>query len=879
MAADPAALGSLKHLLVGGDVLPAPHWAALRAACPGLRLVHVYGPTENTTFSTAFEVDGEHPAGMPIGSALRGTSAHLVDEQDRVIEGPGTGELLVGGANLARGYWNLPQLTQERFIQHAVLGRAYRTGDFVQRRDDGLLVFAGRRDRQLKIGGYRIELGEIECALAAVDGVGESAVRTWQAAQETFVAAYFVPAQPGVQPAAVRRALAAVLPPWMVPTFVLALPALPLTHNGKADLQALPDPFSARRAPGPQAGADRAAQVEAAIQRIWQDVFGLAHIGLDDDFFELGGTSITAMHIFGRMSSRRQRMPVALSDILSQKTVRRLAAHVLSLLPAEAAGSLDAAAAGLQSAFPGTRFAFVRQSIDHHAGDGAPAERIVLHQDGPVVPPQAIVARLIADGAQDACPHHFAAGMPAAAVPAQAPQDFAAALGLRAAAELDLAALCGGVALQHRENDRRLLAGRICASHPFNAIQRLQYTFRTPPSLCLIPLDQALDLGLLEQAFGHLIRTQSLLRSVPSLQDGEWHWQTFEAADDAGAAPAIRPCTADVSGHLLSDDEFEAVAAALVESVAFDPAGLQYRIVVLKRDARRHLVLLCFHHVLFDRVSEEAIQRALHARYEALLAGTAEPDAPPAAGFEQHVAQQRRGPQHCDAAQVIERYDLRGFFEAKQRIFHAPTVRKSDSSWTFQVAVDCPEVPAQQRPGVALSCYVRMVAGVFGLDTVPLLFIYDGRRYGGQDWYDVVGELIDYVPMPMQPAMPAQRMQALMAERLEHASRSNLNFLNLVNNPQAGGEWAEVRRLFDAGAGYANTDICMFNFLGNQDDGVPWRSRYREDVQRSANPLPLHSFLNCIAVSYQDGVVFDLRSSYEPQVDRLRAAAAGLAGT
>lgn len=150
---------------------------------------------------------------------------------------------MVCGQNPARGYLNLPGLTRERFSEVSGLGRAYRTGDLARQLPDGSLEFVCRKDRQFKIGGYRVELGEIEHVIRGIDGVLDCTTKVWKKSDEPLIAAYYVTGRSSLTPDALRGLLAQTLPAYLVPTFLIELPALVLSGRGKVDRDALPDPF------------------------------------------------------------------------------------------------------------------------------------------------------------------------------------------------------------------------------------------------------------------------------------------------------------------------------------------------------------------------------------------------------------------------------------------------------------------------------------------------------------------------------------------------------------------------------------------------------------------------------------------------------------
>jgi natural product biosynthesis luciferase-like monooxygenase protein len=325
-----AALRSLKMLLLGGEALPAD--LVQRLDLPG-RLLNMYGPTETTIWSTTQAVD-KGQRSVPIGRPIANTEVCLVDESLHPVPAGTPGELLIGGAGVARGYLHRPELTAEKFIPHPLQpgtgARLYRTGDLARSAPDGTLEFLGRIDQQVKLRGFRVELGEIETALRQHPAVKDCAVAVSEIVPgDKRLFAYFV-AAPGPLPALaeLREFLEAKLPDFMVPAAFIPLPALPLTPNGKLDRKALPAPQSVG-GQGGRSGVAPATPVEQQVAAVWREVLGVEQVGLSDNFFELGGNSILATQLVSRL---RRLFPGELPLELAFEfpTLQALAAHLES---------------------------------------------------------------------------------------------------------------------------------------------------------------------------------------------------------------------------------------------------------------------------------------------------------------------------------------------------------------------------------------------------------------------------------------------------------------------------------------------------------------------------------------------------------------------
>ncbi|WP_234431147.1 condensation domain-containing protein, partial [Streptomyces sp. NRRL F-5053] len=322
---DPGCFAGLGEVWTGGDAVPAVAAERMLAQCASTVLVNGYGPTESTTFAVCGALSREDVAGgsVPLGLPMDNTRAVVLDSGLRPVGVGVPGELYLGGHGLARGYEGRADLTAERFVADPFVAgqRLYRTGDLVRRRDDGRLEFLGRGDDQVKVRGFRIEPGEIQAALERCQGVGRAAVVVREDAPGVKrLVAYLVGA--GLDVEAVRVEVAGVLPEYMVPSAFVVLDALPLTANGKVDRRALPEPEAGA---GVEYVAPRT-EAERALAGVWAEVLGVERVGVYDDFFALGGDSISSLQVVSR--ARRAGLALSSRDVFVGQTVAGLAAEL-----------------------------------------------------------------------------------------------------------------------------------------------------------------------------------------------------------------------------------------------------------------------------------------------------------------------------------------------------------------------------------------------------------------------------------------------------------------------------------------------------------------------------------------------------------------------
>ncbi|WP_292772060.1 amino acid adenylation domain-containing protein [Nostoc sp. NOS(2021)] len=328
----PQAFASLRYLLFGGETVDT-RWVKkiLKHGVPK-HLIHVYGPTENTTFSSYYCVE-ELPlaTSFPVGRPITNTQIYILDTHLQPVPIGVTGELYIGGDGLAQEYLNRTELSAKHFITHPFTNnpktRLYKTGDLGRYLADGNIEFLGRVDNQVKIRGFRIELSEIEAVLSQHSAVRESVViASEDVPDDKYLVAYIVPNQEQIPTQDVlRKFIKEKLPDYMVPRAYVLLESLPLTPNGKVDRRALPAPdtiiFNNQDYVAPRS------QVEELLAQIWAKVLGKEQVGIHDNFFELGGHSLLATQLTSRIRDTFQ-IDLPVRNLFEAPTVEQLARYI-----------------------------------------------------------------------------------------------------------------------------------------------------------------------------------------------------------------------------------------------------------------------------------------------------------------------------------------------------------------------------------------------------------------------------------------------------------------------------------------------------------------------------------------------------------------------
>jgi tyrocidine synthetase III len=328
---DAAMFANARVLLAGGEKASPRHFELVRRSCPNLALLHVYGPTENTTFSTWHRVGRPYEEHVPIGRAITGTTIYVLDPELQLLPPGVPGEICTGGDGVALGYVNDPELTAKKFVPDPFRdgGRMYRTGDLGRWNQDGDLEFLGRIDQQVKVRGYRVEPGEIEHHLLTHPSVVHAAVFVRQTSVGTNELVAVYTDRGDCDSTELWLHLHPSLPKQMIPAELVRLAAMPLTTAGKIDRRLLPSLVAAAAAD--QQDADQQDdqprdEREELLANIWAELFGRPHAGIHDDYFDCGGDSIKAIQLISRLRDAGWKIEVG--DLFLHRTIAELAPHL-----------------------------------------------------------------------------------------------------------------------------------------------------------------------------------------------------------------------------------------------------------------------------------------------------------------------------------------------------------------------------------------------------------------------------------------------------------------------------------------------------------------------------------------------------------------------
>lgn len=314
---------NIRNLIVGGDALSPKHINKVRKNSPKTKIINGYGPTENTTFSVCFTIDKDYTDSIPIGKPISNSTAYIFNHQNKLQPIGIPGELFVGGDGVARGYLNQPELTKERFISNPFNSEdiLYKTGDMAKWLPDGTIEYLGRRDSQVKIRGFRIELGEIEQCISKYPNIMQAIVIAKEDKTLTKNLFGYFTANPKIDISELRAYLRERLPDYMVPSYLILLDKMPLTVNGKVDKRQLPEPNNDLDELSYEEPDN---EIEKNLIEIFSNILGVTRVGKDDNFFDIGGHSLSATILVNAIR-KEFGVDISLKQFFSMPTVKDIA--------------------------------------------------------------------------------------------------------------------------------------------------------------------------------------------------------------------------------------------------------------------------------------------------------------------------------------------------------------------------------------------------------------------------------------------------------------------------------------------------------------------------------------------------------------------------
>lgn len=767
-------LESITDVLSAGEAITMPIVNLVRSKI-NARLYDVYGPTETTVYSSISELTNENK--VHIGKPMDNMQMYILDSMGRVVPSGVIGELYIGGDGLARGYYKMDELTKDRFryLEFDVCGnkfntRAYKTGDLARQMEDRNIEYLGRIDQQVKIRGYRIEIGEIESIILKYENINQAAVTDYIDSEgNKFLCAYIV-STIDINIKELRAYLLKYLPDYMIPTYFMLIDKIPLTPNNKLDRKALSSP-SAENLYRKEYEAPKS-DLERTLVNIWEEVFEISKIGVNDDFFDLGGYSLKAMKIVSK--AKKVGINLIINDIFHHLTIKNIARNVKIsssfILNVESALNLLYNKYGIIGKCENFLFNSEKNTVLFIKSK----EEINMDE---------VLSFMSENFDKDIMPHYIKQVGNCDNI---TNKNFQGVLGLRKISGQEIKKICESINIMVSRFEYKILSSKEISEFSMSPVQ--QYTIKNGEfdlDGMVIRFPGIYNLAAFNKAVHTIIKFQPLLRCRLKNVNGDLVWSELECPDKLHAA------TIDISEYDLMSKKF------ILDTIArkfyikdFDLLNsLPFRILLVKLNIKESLVLIPFSHLIFDGQGGEIFKSKLMEYYNYYLHSSEEIYEKPLA-YSDYVNLITRGPENIEDEELYKELKLNELYSGALRInkkiqgfdyskptFYEYVINKNDIS-----GIDNEISPWSKT----FNIVCQFCKKYFDESNIPIWIATYGRRYKTWSDFESIGEFIDSVPIMVNSDNDDMEiLEKRVGNKIESLTSKNINICNLLFNKQA----------------------------------------------------------------------------------------------
>jgi len=769
-------LVSLEVITLAGEKLTPEVVEKSNQLKPELEIYNEYGPTESSVVTTCYQVTDSNY--IPIGQPVDNTRVYIVDDNLQLQPIGVPGELCIAGKGLADRYVNRPQLTADKFVAPTSIEeeRIYRTEDRAKWLPDGNIQFLGRVDEQVKLRGYRIELGEIENVILNYELVTEAVVTLREDEQTSSLCAYYVPEEEFLQ-SELENYLKDILPDYMIPTYLVAMEELPLNSTGKIDKQALPEPEARER----EYIAPRN-EIESQLAEVWAEELGVEKVGINYNFFEIGGDSLKAITVISKL--RNKNILLEINDLFTNPTIRELAKQIIRLegkqaaAAAEEAEQKDISPQAIEKIEDklarkyNSRIRIIKCNVEQKIyfvfyieNKSEKTTKLIVNDTSSVVVPDYIRELT-------SLPEKYSEKRAISIFK----QEFSQLLSLQ---EVDVESKLVEIneILEQGKNslNQTIVSNKSLYQFPLSAVQKGHLLSEDRSSGNLVKINQLLDKDRLDKACLQLIQREELLRSILVENKDQLCWEVHQVPEDI-SIPVI-----DLSAYQEKTKEkiFEAVIKNQFNK-KHDESGILYQIFIIKWSLTSNYLAIPIDHAIFDGMSINIIKDKILTYYQQPGTGISQESINL---YSNYVEQINKGPQNITTEEIITKYQLEEFNYYKEVVEdfiikqETEKVKVTDFSLPFDK-----EIKRENSLKLSFHLFTKALAKHLGITKVPVELINFGRKYENEDYYQTVGEFLDIIPVLVNvDEADITEIVADIQNKIDYAVRHNINFVTLAN--------------------------------------------------------------------------------------------------
>lgn len=839
-------INKLKYLLVAGEAISKETVRNFRKIAPNVMFENLYGPTETTIYATRYSLSNlKDEINVPIGKPLNNISVYIVDSNDQLQPIGVPGELCISGVGMARGYLNRFELTSEKFVQNPFRPneKMYKTGDIARWLSDGNIEFLGRRDFQVKVRGYRIELGEIEAYLQKHEQIDQAVVVVKDDKEgDKYICAYIVSKEELIF-SEIREYLAKRVPNYMIPAQFVRLESIPLTSSGKADIKALPDPersivrenvFEAPRN-----------NIEEIMVDKWSQVLKIAKLGINDNFFDLGGDSLKALRII--LELEKSNLKLKINDIFKYQTIKSIYEKVFSqkVTTLKQMYSVDVEEILLHDL--NLKSKMIKENIDGDEFLTLFVEESELYTD------EYLIKYLREKVHISALPHKLLRVCDINSIH-KPMDDTDSHKEPELISEHKINEIINRI--DHEINDyenalaEMVIRKGIQKKLSLSYIQKVFLNSNFSYSGMQIKFDTYLDITRLQKAILKLVREHEMLRSTLSIMGSEIIRLEYNKPDEI-VLPFI-----DLSSYSIIDRK--KIIERFIPKYYFKEYKLDkhllFRMVLIKEDLRNYRLVIPFHHAIFDGMSGDIIESQLLQYYKDSENAYTLRDYNES--YESYFQQLREGPKKIDEDTIILSFELQKFKEYTIDFIKSIEKYKLNNymQYIFEIPFDKEIEPEQtdEMWNMAFNVVVGFMKEHLEIKSIPVTLFNYGRSYNGKSYFNTVGNFLDFIPIVIESDQyQVEDIGSLIKEKLHIASKHNINFNTLLFDDALSKEYSKIHDMLVSSL----NSMITVNFHGLVSD----------EIIETANEIDTgykeHLKKNIRRDSQIDGIFFDFMYS------------------
>lgn len=808
----------LKYVFVAGEAISAETVINFRKLTSRVRLENLYGPTESTIYATGFSLGNfKHGTSVPIGKPLQNIQVYIVDNYNNLQPVGVVGELVLGGKGLARGYLNRPELTVEKFVSNPFANSKskevksqlmYRTGDLARWLTDGNIEFLGRKDCQVKIRGFRIELGEIESLLLKHDHVKETVVTAREDLDgNMYLCAHVVPYE-NFKETDLRQYLLNFLPEYMVPSKFVYMDRMPLTASGKIDRKSLPQLWS-MTCPAIEYEEPRN-EIEEKLVSIWQEVLGIDRIGINHNFYELGGHSLKAIQIISQAANFGITLNV--SSIFRYQTIKGLM-DSMALRKIEKSGLILRAEEVEEEL---SRKLNIKGKMQVHSVEDKACYVLYVDMENPS-DDEKLMNFIKKSMAMEIYPHYIISMKEETVLDGDG-KEFLRAMDLIDGDEGEICRdLMNSVSEAMHRYSASIITSKALGERDVSPAQMYHLKYSEFEMVgTIIRFDRYLDMEILKKSVIHLLRTQELMRSVLEMRGGKYIWKELECPEEI-QIPYI-----DISGYGLPLQKI--ILNKVMSEFYFKKYSsedyLPYRILLVKKNLRDYLLILPFSHIAYDIMTSEILKSKIFEYYDKYLNKEVVPCLE-AGGYWDYIKQIGKGPQGLTDNALVEVFELEELKQYMDTVNSISLNKNTGKSTRVKLEIElsrlCHEWETNRIWDRSFEIFAGFCKDYFGIHKTPLWVVNYGRHYEDKTYFDTVGEFIDILPILADECKygSGDGVAGYIQGKIKKACMYNVNFLYLLLEEKSKDLYPKTVEFIRK---YIEQPLILFNFQGEFDE-------------------------------------------------------------